>query len=563
MGQTSKGQPGGLATLDATGRVPTSQLPEASSTSVMAFGAVGDGVADDTAAVADALTSGRTVLLPAGHTFKVSRIHINGLTDVALSGYGAQIIGSDLESAVIWVEGGSRVRLLGLHITHNAVERNNGGFGIFLDGTSGASIRDCTVTATSSAGIYVDGVTHGAIEACTVTGTMSDGIHVTGTSTQVTVSGCQTTTTGDDGIAVVSYASDTGRSRDVTITGNTVYQSKSRGISCVGGSNVAIVGNTIRSTKYAGIYIAQETSFDTRGVSGVLVGTNTVQDANTYDGPNFDHPSILLSAGSGTELVHDIAIIGNQVIGGSHRMIDVDGNGVGLITNLTISGNQLIGPNTAAAGIEVARAADAQIVGNMISRTNGSGIYVNDSCAGVHVVDNVIHLPNQGDEEGVYGIFNNAATGRTSWNSVFQDSTKTGLERESSAADQSGVSENKGSIAANQGYFSASGRSVLLNGEEAALVMASDGRLRWTEDGNVGGGTTDVGLARDSAGVLKTTDGEDGSGALKVTGDVGFYGQTPASKPALSYSRAGEPASAAQIRAALAALGLVADNTTA
>lgn len=51
--------------------------------------------------------------------------------------------------------------------------------------------------------------------------------------------------------------------------------------------------------------------------------------------------------------------------------------------------------------------------------------------------------------------------------------------------------------------------------------------------------------------------------SLKHTGStLGFYGTTPVAKPALTYSRTGEGTAAAQIRAALTALGLVTDSTT-
>ena len=65
-----------------------------------------------------------------------------------------------------------------------------------------------------------------------------------------------------------------------------------------------------------------------------------------------------------------------------------------------------------------------------------------------------------------------------------------------------------------------------------------------------------------------------GSDILAGTGDgvkfgvsasekIAFYGATPRTRPELSYSRTSEPASVAQIRIALAQLGLVTDGTTA
>lgn len=60
------------------------------------------------------------------------------------------------------------------------------------------------------------------------------------------------------------------------------------------------------------------------------------------------------------------------------------------------------------------------------------------------------------------------------------------------------------------------------------------------------------------------------SGAVHTNNDInhdganaGFFGTAPAAQPSLTYSRTGETTPEAQIRTALSALGLVADNTTA
>ncbi|GHE47426.1 hypothetical protein GCM10017673_56610 [Streptosporangium violaceochromogenes] len=102
--------------------------------------------------------------------------------------------------------------------------------------------------------------------------------------------------------------------------------------------------------------------------------------------------------------------------------------------------------------------------------------------------------------------------------------TKADLDSDSTATDQSGYAQTLGSIGANQGVFFAGGRAVVLTGENAALAMAQDGQIRWTADGNAGGGTIDTGLARDSAGVVKTTDGASGAGSLHVTGNLSVDG---------------------------------------
>lgn len=70
--------------------------------------------------------------------------------------------------------------------------------------------------------------------------------------------------------------------------------------------------------------------------------------------------------------------------------------------------------------------------------------------------------------------------------------------------------------------------------------------LSWGQDNGLG-------LSGGSGGVIVSRAAE----------RVGFYGTPPVARPALTYSRTGESAAEAQLRAALVALGLVTDSTTA
>lgn len=89
-----------------------------------------------------------------------------------------------------------------------------------------------------------------------------------------------------------------------------------------------------------------------------------------------------------------------------------------------------------------------------------------------------------------------------------------------------------------------------------------------------GGSPRDVRFLRSGAGVLQVDNASGGAGKLHVTGEleldgalnhdgttVGFYGVAPVTRPALTYSRTGETTAEAQIRTALASLGLVLDST--
>jgi len=63
--------------------------------SVLQFGAVGDGVADDTAAIQAAINTGRQVLIPAGR-YKITNLSITQTGTPAAGQYGGIISGDGI-----------------------------------------------------------------------------------------------------------------------------------------------------------------------------------------------------------------------------------------------------------------------------------------------------------------------------------------------------------------------------------------------------------------------------------------------------------------------------------
>lgn len=96
-----------------------------------------------------------------------------------------------------------------------------------------------------------------------------------------------------------------------------------------------------------------------------------------------------------------------------------------------------------------------------------------------------------------------------------------------------------------------------------ALITAGTGGAAPAGSTNGAGGsiTLQAGTAGAGAGTAAA------AGSVKINpsgaGALGFWGVTPTTRPSLTYSRATENAAQTQLRTALAALGLVADNTTA
>jgi hypothetical protein len=198
------------------------------------------------------------------------------------------------------------------------------------------SIRDVSVGPVDSAGILIriSGGTAehpSVIDGCIVDGSLADGIHLTDGSNHIVISHNRVHNTGDDLIAVVSYRSarlDSSPCHDIRIINNQIgSQTQGRGISVVGGSNIAIESNDVRSTSGAGIYLVSESKYNTYGVAHIQVFHNTLTNVvnATLTGHGAIHllgrlnPALL----EGPLQVRDVVIAGNLINGTSHSGIYV------------------------------------------------------------------------------------------------------------------------------------------------------------------------------------------------------------------------------------------------
>ena len=243
-------------------------------------GAIGDGKADDTAALQAALNSlpeGGTLLLDGGTFVHSGCLHIPAR--VRLLGRGARLHARNPNNMCVSLEGiGSQLR--GLELTAQATRRGSklAQARVLVQGR-GAKVIDNRVIGATAAGIMIRGARDFSVTGNYVAKTLSDGIH----STDGAVSGCiarnVTDETGDDGIAVVSYLNSP-RCAKILIEENSVSNiSWARGISVVGSADVVVRRNKVTGTgRAAGIIVTREDSFNTYGVDRVIVADNAVSE---------------------------------------------------------------------------------------------------------------------------------------------------------------------------------------------------------------------------------------------------------------------------------------------
>ena len=364
----------------------TAQKKLQESVSVKDFGAVGDGITDDTAAIQAAVTAASianargTVLFPAG-TYKVKTTAvdvgaINILSGLTLIGYGATIVvdaTSGLKTRTIDVQA-SGVTIVGMRFTPATIQDLTN---IHLsDGFNDLTVTGCEFVNPQSGGLYIDGLSnrvsftenkvtgrgYGILDNSAAGGggfVFSDNIFIGSGSTDGDAIGINAT------IMPV---------KDVVISGNTASNyiganaSSGFGIALSTCEGVSITGNTLNGFTRNGIHV--ETSSKDVTITG-----NTVFDCG--------EAGIEIQGEVSGKQCERVVISGNVVrncctapfSGLGRGGIDCGSNTTGIgygVYSLVVSGNIVTENQTA--GIYAYQCEAAIISGNKVLNSNGPGI---------------------------------------------------------------------------------------------------------------------------------------------------------------------------------------------
>lgn len=397
---------------------------------VLKFGAVGDGVTDDTQAFVKANSNGGVLLVPSGYTFVVDNLTLNNVT---LVGGGTLKRKSNSTTKMLHFKGSFKVENIkfnGNRLNQDDVNRPS----ITMEDAPYSSFDGCSFTDFKSKLILTDVASspHGRIVNCDFFNTtfLTSGDVISLRSSNWLVSGCSFKGIGNGHCIRVGLLNGDGTTpvTDVRIESCTFAETEHNAITLeIYSQRVLIRGNTFKNNPQA---IKTESSGDT--VFDVIIEGNIFKDislstalnlsatkisfinnkcsnmAGPYFGEHFKcsdndffdcgTPTNPVIGTSGT--VYNAFISNNLIVNAKYRAITptggiITGNkiinsadmGIRVTSNAVISGNYVDG---ATSGIVLASTAvNCAVTGNVVLNTTGSKIANASSATSVIVGNNV------------------------------------------------------------------------------------------------------------------------------------------------------------------------------
>lgn len=343
-----------------TGAVPTTvQTKLRESVSVKDFGAVGDGVTDDTAAIQLAIDSGAKCVLFVAGTYKVTA-QLTLVTGQTLRGQGAYVTtiiaaASTNFEYLAYNSGGSGINISGITFDANQVNRvaslTTRAVGLLLTGVTDCHIADCTF--------------QNAIGSASIPGI---GCAIGGTSTRCSINNCRALNCGIVGKAADGFFMS---ASDSLISNSIAYNCNDTGFAVESTSNSGIVG-CVADTCSCGAALTNAINTDTYGnyINGLTVNN---WNAAVTGGIQIGNP---LNTSTGVQydtLVNAVVIRANTGGGyGTGPAILVRSTGTPKPTRVTVSNCVIDGATTQ--GVLVNSGVSVSVLGNSIKATGSAAI---------------------------------------------------------------------------------------------------------------------------------------------------------------------------------------------
>jgi hypothetical protein len=334
---------------------PPLPAPRGHFLSVKDFGAKGDGISDDTAAINRCITAAtaerKIVFLPEGTYVQTAQFRIVGITVTGAGMWYTKLIGTVADSSwtgsVGFSMGGIGTELCNLSIDSPAINsRAQSGGKAVVGSPSYWKVENVWATHVL-VGLWMSGATHGEVEDCRVHSTYADGINLNCGSSDNIVENNHCRGTGDDGIALISESTSP-PSTGNTVRNNTV-QATWWGANCdiASGTDQTVEHNLL--TDNAGgacLAVSLSSTYPMHPLIGAEVEDNVLERGGGFRGSvwisigyasasssSFDENEITDSFGAGIEVTgsepQDITFTSNIITNPASKGIFIRPNAVG------------------------------------------------------------------------------------------------------------------------------------------------------------------------------------------------------------------------------------------
>ena len=444
---------------DATGGVVRNLHDKLSDTvSVKDFGAVGDGVTDDTAAIQAAITASDTIYFPDGTYLITDELTLADGKSVSGNGYSSYIKQNTADKSVFLANDDTSISNLRMSLTDGT---NTAFFaGVYVTGAKNVTVNNCII---QSADLGACGIYAGTAASCSFTDNLIYGgkwtsgagsaataadilLYSAAESTKIIISRNKCYSNNSQGIAVdvLGYNGDVVVSDNLCVTldpstctqGGTWAEVATGGVrrhgiivgynsSSVSGPRTVISGNICRNTRWCGIY--------KQGVAdGVLNISDNVCSNNGYDTATSISGGIYVVL-SGNEL------ISNNVV----QDFQNTNTGTGGITlnsasantkPVLVQGNKVEG--SVYFGINITtQASYVHLDGNHVSGTTEACLNIINTTGGGHVITNN-YLRRDGAATKTAFVYTKSGA---TIESTFKDNTVIGNDNSTSDVNNAGI----------------------------------------------------------------------------------------------------------------------------
>lgn len=272
--------------------------------------------------------------------------------------------------------------------------------GIEVEDCSNVTIENVRINKHTGMGILITSCNNVNVNKNIISNTLADGIHIANSagkySNNIYITNNRINDCGDDGIACVGYTHNLGMPNEKIIAyGNTIINSKARGMSCVGGTDIIYHSNIIDGASGSGIIIIQDHVLNENGTikyssyknTNCKFYSNTMKNINKVNGqgfPSIKRPSILIETYKENEVNENIEVYDNLVVDCNHMAFSIRHLKGGKVKNnkfLSCKNNFFTLSNVTDVTISENECTneDAETLSNVIQFTNINNVKINNN----------------------------------------------------------------------------------------------------------------------------------------------------------------------------------------